>query len=694
MPIQPGAAHEAPVLRPLVSVSTGLPDYLVRTRLLVEAAIRRRWSEGLLNQDPDGVFTSFLGADHIDRLIHPTPVAHEPFGEHVYDRGAPLGRFAAVQGLSSSQADLFALLLACEIDPAAARLLSYLGGNQAQFVLSLDLVFEVVYRARSARYDEAAALLHEDLAPRGRLRQLRFVTLDDAASLSSLAQPIRLAPRLLPWLLGQRGLDAALRSLARLEPPAEPDGCCDATALERVIAAFGDGGRLVTLGGAAYSGRSMLLRFAAARLDRPLLLVGGGARLGADQVVAAFREAALHRALLALRDDGLDAAATAALRDCLDAYDATVALITGGAERDTAAQHAGARPVTAVTLEPPPIGERLELWRGFLGDAATLPAEDLVGVASLYNVGVAGIAGASRAARRIAADEGRPVARGHLLRAMRQLYHADLASVANRVEVTQTWSDLVLPEEMGESIVAIIDRVRHRGEVLGNWGFARKLGKGLGTTVLFSGEAGTGKSMVAGLVAAELGLDLYVLNLSRLMSKWLGETEKNLARAFDAAEAGHVMLLFDEADTILGKRTTDVRSSNDRYANLETNYVLARLEQFHGTAIFTTNLASAVDPAMERRMSVHVHFPFPDVEARAEMWRRMIPAEASVEPGINFDALAARYELSGGFIRNVILRAAFLAARLKESLGMRHLIDAAELEYHERGALITGGRLA
>jgi SpoVK/Ycf46/Vps4 family AAA+-type ATPase len=210
--------------------------------------------------------------------------------------------------------------------------------------------------------------------------------------------------------------------------------------------------------------------------------------------------------------------------------------------------------------------------------------------------------------------------------------------------------------------------------------------------VLFSGEPGTGKSMVAGLMARELGLDLYVVDLARVMSKWLGETEKNLARAFDAAEAGHVLLLFDEADSILGKRS-DVNSSNDRHANLETNFVLARLEQFQGIAFFTTNLASSIDPAIARRMSANVTFPFPDVDMRAELWRRMIPKEAPVAGTLDFHELAKKYELSGGFIRNIVLRAAYTAIREGVGIGMSHLERAAHAEYTDRGSLVVGGRL-
>jgi AAA+ superfamily predicted ATPase len=685
--IAPSADDPQPKNTGLASV---LPDYVVRARVLTEHAIERRWSEGLLNKDPDGVFTSFLGAEHVEKLVRLPTAVGARISEHSYDTASPFGGFAVTQALTPSEADLFALLLACEIDPVVTRLLTYLGGNQAQFVLSIDLVFEVVYRGRQAFYERAVALMHHDLSPHGRLRRLRMITVDGADTLPALGQTIRLASRMLPWLLGERVLDAALAACAELEPPAAPVGRCDAASLAAVVEAFAAGRRLVRLDGVAHSGRAMLLRFAAAKLGRPLLFVGRRT-LTAAELVDGFREATLHGAVLALRVGELDGAAFARLRECLDVYPATVAIY--GGERDDG-ELATLRPVTHVGLAAPPIGEREALWRRFLGHDCALADDELRGVASLYNIGVAGIVSVCRSANLLARAQGGAVERAHLGRAMRQLFHSDLATVATRVEVTQTWDDLVLPQEVGDSIVAIIDRVRYRSDVLGNWGFARKLGKGLGTTVLFSGEPGTGKSMVAGLIANELGLDLYVINLSRLMSKWIGETEKNLARAFDAAEAGHVMLLFDEADTILGRRTAQVRSSNDRYANLETNFVLARLEQFHGVAIFTTNLATSVDPAMERRMSVHVHFPFPDEVSRAEMWRRMIPAEASVADDVDFDWLASRYQLSGGFIRNVILRAAFIAARCGEPLRMDHLVEAAELEYQERGALIAGGRLA
>jgi SpoVK/Ycf46/Vps4 family AAA+-type ATPase len=261
------------------------------------------------------------------------------------------------------------------------------------------------------------------------------------------------------------------------------------------------------------------------------------------------------------------------------------------------------------------------------------------------------------------------------------------------VEVSQGWEDLVVPDDVGRTIAELVDQLRHRATVLGKWGFQRKLGKGLGTTALFSGEPGTGKSMVAGLISKTLGLELYQIDLSRVLSKWIGETEKNLAKVFDAAETGHVVLLFDEADALLGKRSSDIKNANDRYANIETNYILQRIEQFHGICILTSNLESSIDPALSRRLSFELRFPFPDVEHRAEIWKRMLPAELPVTGAVDFHLLADRFEIAGGHIRNIVLRAAYLAAAEATSLTMAHLLRAAEYEYRDHGMLVAKGKL-
>jgi SpoVK/Ycf46/Vps4 family AAA+-type ATPase len=220
----------------------------------------------------------------------------------------------------------------------------------------------------------------------------------------------------------------------------------------------------------------------------------------------------------------------------------------------------------------------------------------------------------------------------------------------------------------------------------------RTMATSRGLTALFQGPPGTGKTLVAGVIARELGLDLYQVDLSKVMSKWIGETERKLATIFDAAEDGQVILLFDEADSLFAKRT-EVRSSNDRYANLEVNYLLQRLDSFEGIAILTTNIGGSIDPAFRRRMSFRLSFPFPDEETREQLWRVHLPSELPIEGPLALDRLAHKYQLSGGYIRNACLRAAFLAAEDATPLAQRHLERAVALEFAELGKLSSGGAL-
>jgi SpoVK/Ycf46/Vps4 family AAA+-type ATPase len=261
-----------------------------------------------------------------------------------------------------------------------------------------------------------------------------------------------------------------------------------------------------------------------------------------------------------------------------------------------------------------------------------------------------------------------------------------LSALGTRVTWSQRFDELVLPADLLDGLREFVARVKHRRQVYEHWGFAKKLAKGLGLSALLSGPPGTGKTMVAGVIAGQLGLDLYQIDVSRLMSKYIGETEKNLAKVFDAAETGHAILLFDEADSLFAQRG-EVRSSVDRYANLEVNYLLQRMEHFSGISILTTNLAGSIDPAFRRRLSFSLEFPMPERDEREQLWRRHLPSAAILEGKIDYRLLADRFEMAGGHIRNAVLRAAFLAADEGRGIGHRHLQRAAELEYQSMGKI-------
>lgn len=253
-----------------------------------------------------------------------------------------------------------------------------------------------------------------------------------------------------------------------------------------------------------------------------------------------------------------------------------------------------------------------------------------------------------------------------------------LDDLAQRIDSTLSYSDLVLPEEQLAILKQVAMQRRQRSKVYDTWGFAEKSTRGLGLTVLFHGPSGTGKTMAAEVLANDLGLTLYRVDLSQVVNKYIGETEKNLRRIFDAAEADHVVLLFDEADALFGKRS-EVKDSRDRYANLEVSYLLSRMESFQGLSILTSNLKNALDHAFLRRLRFVVEFPFPSTSLREEIWRRTFPPRMPV--GQVDYARLAQLKVTGGTIRNIVLNAAFLAADADEPIAMPHLLQSARSEY-------------
>jgi SpoVK/Ycf46/Vps4 family AAA+-type ATPase len=265
-----------------------------------------------------------------------------------------------------------------------------------------------------------------------------------------------------------------------------------------------------------------------------------------------------------------------------------------------------------------------------------------------------------------------------------------LDDLAQRIEPVATWDDLVLPEQQRATLSEMAVHVRRRAIVYDRWGFAGTSKRGLGISALFSGPSGTGKTTAAEVLANDLRLDLYRINLSAVVSKYIGETEKNLRRVFDAADDGGAILLFDEADALFGKRS-EVKDSHDRYANIEVGYLLQRMETYHGLAILTTNLKNALDGAFLRRLRFVVAFPFPDPVQRAEIWRKVFPHNTPTE-GLDVHKLS-RLSIPGGNIRNIALHAAFLAADAGQPIRMAHLQNAARTEYAKMERTLTAAEI-
>jgi AAA+ superfamily predicted ATPase len=338
-------------------------------------------------------------------------------------------------------------------------------------------------------------------------------------------------------------------------------------------------------------------------------------------------------------------------------------------------------------------GERVDFWRAALG-RRDLDTSGAGGLASRFRIGPGTIERVVShvTARRSSEARGADDIAVELGRAARQHIDVRLGKVASHIDRLARWEQVALPEDVLDSIREFIGRVKHRRTVYESWGFENRVATSRGLVALFYGPPGTGKTMVAGLIARELALDLYRVDLARITSKWIGETEKNLAEVFDAAEDGQALILFDEADSLFAKRT-EVKSSVDRYANLEVNYLLQRLDSFEGVAILTTNLEGSIDNAFKRRMTLRLAFPFPDEEMRVRLWAAHIPPEVPTRGDFDFAELARKFPMSGGYIRNSALRAAFLAAQEALPLSQEHLTRAIQLEYRELGKLSTGGRM-
>lgn len=343
------------------------------------------------------------------------------------------------------------------------------------------------------------------------------------------------------------------------------------------------------------------------------------------------------------------------------------------------------RPLINFKIEKPTRAEQLLLWKEQLGKFAKPIANYLEKVVSHFNLSAKTIIEAST---EVISLQPKPVRRSkayianteaNIWKTCCKHTRPKVDELAQRIEPVATWKDIVLPDSQTETLQEIAQQVKNRSMVYQEWGFGAKSTRGFGISALFTGESGTGKTMASEVLANELNLDLYRIDLSQVVNKYIGETEKNLKRIFDAAEEGGAILLFDEADALFGKRS-DVKDSHDRYSNIEVSYLLQRMESYGGLAILTTNMKSAIDKAFLRRIRFILHFARPDQQQRAEIWKRIFPAGTPLSKDLDMSKLA-KLNVPGGNIKNVAMNAAFLAAAENESIKMAHILHAAHREY-------------
>ncbi|HEY5955034.1 MAG TPA: ATP-binding protein, partial [Polyangiaceae bacterium] len=375
------------------------------------------------------------------------------------------------------------------------------------------------------------------------------------------------------------------------------------------------------------------------------------------------------------------------LMQCLDAHRGAPTFLVG--ERPWRwALPAARAPWLPVQLHRPAYPEQIATWQLALGSRGGFSARDASWLASIHPLPAPRAMAAVRSAEAAAVLSGNDRATlADVVRACRELSQPNFGQLARKIEGNQTWDDLVLPAAPLQQLRDICVQAKYRCHVYGTWGFDAKLPLGKGLNVLFAGPSGTGKTMSAQIIANDLGVDVYKIDLSQVVSKYIGETEKNLHQIFATAQAANVILFFDEADALLAKRS-DVKDAHDRYANLEVAYLLQKMEEYEGITILATNLRRNIDEAFARRIRFIVEFPAPSEEDRLRIWQGIWPKELPLSSEVEFTRLARQFKLSGGSIRNVAVCAAFLAAEPNEPVGMRHLTVAVKRELQKMGRLL------
>lgn len=613
----------------------------------------------------------------------------------------PLTALAERFALSPLESQLLIVALAPEIDLAYETLYGYVQNDVTRRRPTVALACELF-----APEEGEPLALRALFAPERPLRRERLLKLvEDAQEREGpiAGRYLKLEDSIAAFLLGTPSLEEKLLELSELPAQVSNLGrlaLSGATLRElRAAGAAAEHGGLIALAGPAGSDHRAAAAALAAELGRPLLTfdVTGALRSAepfATLLALALREARLHGA--ALLGEGFDAVLSEDQRAGLAAFEhavgrATFPVLVSLQGAWDPAELTLELPTCRITCGVPDAPERALLWRNALGHEGTGLSREVLGtVAERFALAPREIRAAARRAGFLAAARGaaQSPSATDLHAGARAVGRAGLGRLAQKLEGRHTFEDLVLPRRAFQGLRDLSASLAHRERVHGAWGFGARLGLTPGISALFAGASGTGKTMAAGILARELGVDAYRVDLSAVVNKYIGETEKNLAKVFDEAERSHALLFFDEADALFGKRS-EVKDAHDRHANIEVSYLLQRLESSSAIVILATNFKANLDDAFARRLAHVIDFPFPDREHRERLWRRMFPSEAPLAGDVDFEFLARQFELAGGNIKNVALAAAFLAADEGGEIAMRHLIVATARELQKIGRLPT-----
>ena len=625
-----------------------------------------------LDHNPDDPFRGlYLSDEQADDLLAPDYVspslrAGQEHRAELPIESSTLGQLSTRFGLTAIDVDLLVIAIAPDLDPRFERLYGYLHDDLSRRRASIGLGVELAGRSPV------------DPQARGRLTVGR--PLLDGALLRIeerdrpfLTRSIRVADRVTAHLLGDDTVDGNLTDV--VVEPSRPWGDYP----DRIARVVGTRAGLylhepVEAGASGCAATGLRVAGAATVLTVDL------SRAHPDDAMAhavdAIREVRLTGGgLVAVGVEGLHPSVIRTLTSGL-----VPTVLVGREPWDPYWSDA---PVHSIDFLQVPDTARSELWRAEfderrVDERLTPPA---------FSLGPGRIRRALVTAQAVASERDEPIRGEHLALGARAQNSAGLARLARRIDPDAGWDDLVVAQPIRDQLEHLTARVAHRHLVLDQWGLRRGGGRGEGVIALFAGDSGTGKTLAAEIIAKELSLDLYVIDLSTVVDKYIGETEKNLDRIFQEAEGVNGILFFDEADALFGKRT-EVSDARDRYANVEVAYLLQRLESFDGLGILATNLRANIDEAFARRLSVTIEFRDPDRPQRLALWRKL-SARSPLGTTVDFDYLSEAFDLTGGNIRNVVVSAAYLAAGNGQVVEMHHLIKGTEIEYRKLGRLCT-----
>ncbi|MDC0744840.1 ATP-binding protein [Polyangium mundeleinium] len=581
---------------------------------------------------------------------------------------AAIERIAAAFELSSFERDILLLCVGVELDPGLAGYCALLQGDRSR----ARPTFEVALSALPDAHWSA-------LTPERPLRRYRLIEIMAGPTLTT--SPLGVSERILHSLVGIDQLDERLGLL--LAPELGPRALAPT---HRALAAdivqlwsrdAPSSWPVVALSGEERSGKLGVATSAAAAQGLTLHVLHAAdlpsSHAERDELLRLWeREARLSPSALFLDCEEMEA--PGALRIALSFADRCWGAVFLASRFPARLER---RAVTSFEVSKLGATEQRLVWREALGPAAEVLEGHLDTLVASFNLGAGSIQTLGHQVSAHFESEGAEGLAVRLWESCRARARPRLDDLAQRIPSTAGWDDLVLAHDELDTLRTLAAQARQRYRVYESWGFGEKSARGLGIGVLFAGVSGTGKTMAAEILSRELGLDLVRVDLSQVVSKYIGETEKNLSRIFDAAGEGGALLLFDEADALFGKRS-EVKDSHDRYANIEVSYLLQRMEAYQGLAILTTNMKNALDTAFLRRLRFVVTFPFPDAQQRAEIWRRVFPRKTPTE-GLDWQKLA-RLSVTGGNIRNIAVNAAFLAADAGDPVRMEHLRRAASAE--------------